>query len=358
MGGLKVTQVNHQHSCVMSCCQLCLLCMQVGMTVQLTADDYSSTKASPYTIEVKGCNQPVGIEASGIRTQTALTFAWTQNIQPAGSSSITVNWGGGGTIPARGTFTRTVTSAQFTLSMNLAVTNPEKGPMFINNLQLMCLWGPTISLPCGSYNGNGYNSGGYPGSTGTGFVIPASQTLNCPINNLNIPGSWGVDFTQPCQIVATTYWGKASTPNQITLNFAAPAVWTRINDCATWSVTCSPATGNARWQPIVSGGPSGTQICGVDTSTTVPDQTFSIAVSGGFIGAGDQPGDCGNPITVRWAACSVKFAQSVKSPILFGFQRSCKYFSKCMVPHVATCSMLSQTFHIKYVYIAALVCVL
>lgn len=281
------------------------------MSVQLTADDFSSTKATSNTIQVQGCDQPVGIQPSAIRTQTGLTFAWTQNCQPVGASSITVPWGGGGTVPAKCSFTRTVASAQFTLSMSLQLTNPVKGPMFINNLQLMCLWGPTITLPCGSFNNIGVNGIGVAGTGGTGFVIPASQTLNCPINNLNIPGTWGVDFTQPCRIVATTFWGKTTEVNQLTLNFASPVVWTRINDCATLSVTCSPATGNARWQPTVAGGPSGTQICGADTSTTVPDQTFSVALSGGWVGAGDQPGDCGNPVTVRHITHIVSCALSM-----------------------------------------------
>lgn len=269
------------------------------MTVQLKADDFSTSQTSSTTIEVRGCDQPVSIDVDNIRTQTSVTFAWSQNIVPTGSSSIQVPWGSGGSVPARGSFTRTVTSATFALTMNVRLINPERGPTFINSLQLVCAWGPTINLPCGGGINTPGVVGGALSSTGTGFVIPAGQTMNCPINNMAIPGSWGVDFRQPCGIVATTFWGRISRFERLILDFGSPLIWTRINDCALWTVRCSAPTGNAFWQPAVSGGPTAQRICGTDSNAPIPDQPFTIALSGGWIGTGEQAGACSSPVTVR-----------------------------------------------------------
>lgn len=302
---------------------------QVGLSVQLTADDFSATKAASTTVTIQGCDQPIGVSVSSSQTRTTLTFSWTQNLVPEGPTSVNVPWGSGATVPVHTSFVRTVTSAQFFVTMNLQLTNPERGPMLVNNLQLQCLWGPTVNLPCGTLNngvlGTGLNggvigaTGGVIGTaattgaglvvpatgTGSSFVIPASQTITCPINNFPIAATWGVDFTQPCKLIATNLYGKFTEFGPITLDFASPTVSTKINDCALQTVTCTQGTGNSRYQPLVDGGPQGTRICGSDTNAPIPDQKFSISLSGGWNGAGDQPGDCSGPVTVSTSLCLI-----------------------------------------------------
>lgn len=292
-------------------CQHCFLpstgpTLQVGNTVTLTPGTTSSTSgvvAQPALVSpsatinliVKGCDQPVTVTINDLFLRTQATFAWTHTLQATGATSLQVPWGGSGTVPARASFQRSVTAAQFVLQANIQLVNPENGPVWIQALQIQCPWTSTIVLQCGVNTA----FSGSVGSTGSGILIPASGTFNCPVNQ-QVPGTWGADMTQSCTVYTQTYWNIASQQNNLILNFAAPREWVRINDCVQWSMTCSVPTGLRDWQPTVAGGPqgSGVRICGNDQNAPIPDQDAAIAIGGGWRGDGTAPGDCQGSVTV------------------------------------------------------------
>lgn len=231
--------------------------------------------------------------------QTSLTFAWTQSITPITATAVTIPWGGGADVQARATFTRTVTSAAFAASFTLQISNPATAPIAIANVQLSCPWGSNVLLPCGAAAA-GFNTavGGNVAGTGTLLVIPASGTISCMVNNLPMPATWGQDFTQPCTLLTSNWLGTQATMTGLVLNFAAPQRWNLLNNCASWSVTCTP-TVSQFYAPVVGGMPTGQQICGSESNNApLPPQQFSIGFSGGWIGDGTQPGACSSSVTV------------------------------------------------------------
>ncbi|KAF8068264.1 hypothetical protein HT031_001951 [Scenedesmus sp. PABB004] len=276
----------------------CMRDQQITNTIALVVDNgqaaditLSPTQAVTATLTVTGCDVPLGVTVNSVRTQTTLTWQWGHSVQALGGTSLQVPWGGGGTVPARASFQRNAASATFLLNMDISLTNPERAPLYVNSLQIMCPWMASIPLACG-----GVSSG--LGGMGTGFVLPASATVNCPINQ-PVSATWGTDFSRPCSIMAQTYWNVMTEQTGLVINFASPTNWVRINDCVQWSVRCSVPTGNVHWTPAVSGGPqfAGVRLCGSDTNAPIPDQEMSIGLGGGWSGDGRSPSDCTSAVT-------------------------------------------------------------
>jgi hypothetical protein len=274
---------------------LCLLLrlLQITNIVTLTPENGGGTQQSPTVsipLQVKGCNLPLGLVFNNPFLRTDVTYSWTHSIQATGPTSALVNWGSSTTVPARAVFQRTVTNSAFLLTGEMQLTNPENAPVWVQALQIQCPWTSTIIIQCGVA----------VGGVGVGFVIPAKGTINCPVNQ-QIPGVWGADMTQFCRIYAQNYWNIETIQDNIVLNFMAPKQWTRINDCVQWTMFCNSPTGGSRnWLARVTGGPSGggTRVCGNDNNSPIPDQDATIAIGGTWNGDGDQPGDCGNAMTV------------------------------------------------------------
>jgi hypothetical protein len=152
-----------------------VLLLQVSNTATLVAGSgvdaktYSDTASA--SIAVTQCDVQPEFSVTTPNMQTALTFAWSQQITPLASTALQVQWGGGASLPAQATFTRTVTSAVLSVSFDVAITNPSKGPIALTNVQLSCPWGGNTLLPCGAVSGYG---GG-----GTLLVIPGSGAHTC-----------------------------------------------------------------------------------------------------------------------------------------------------------------------------------
>lgn len=255
------------------------------------------------TLTVTGCDVVPAITVDQPNLQTSLTYAWTQSITPVTPAAITVPWGGGGAVTAQAQFTRVVTAAVFQASFTVTLTNPAAAPIAVTNLQLACPWGGNTMLPCGSMAGltaGGTNMAAY--STNNVLVIPASASISCMVNNLQIAATWGNDFTQPCQIITSNWLGTQVVPTQVVLDFSAPQRWQTINNCALWSVTCSTPMGNAFYTPVLGGMPTAQQVCGSDTTNApLPPKQFDVAFSGGWIGDGTQAAACVSGVTVNEA---------------------------------------------------------
>lgn len=285
------------------CCGCGLL--QVVNTATLTAGtgtEQRSYKAdASATLQVIDCDARPSFTIDQPNLQTTLTYAWTQTIAPVSAAAITVPWGGGGTVQAQATFTRSVTSATFQASFNLQIANPVAAPIAISNLQLSCPWGGNMMLPCGGAVNTGgvFGSAWNTGGANSLIVIPASGSISCMVNNMQMTASWGSDFTQPCTILSSSWLGTQVTYQGLVLNFQAPQRWITINNCALWTVTCSVPTGNAFFVPTIGGLPTAQQVCGSDTSNTpLPPQPFSVSFGGGWIGDGTQPAACSSGVTV------------------------------------------------------------
>lgn len=292
---------------VVTCCCAGLLpvWLQITNTATLTAgkagQDQRTYKAdASATLTVVDCDVKPAFTVDQPNLQTSLTYAWSQTLAPLSAASVQVPWGGGSSVPAQATFTRTVTSATFQASFTLTITNPAAAPIALANLQLACPWGGNIMLPCGSAVG----ATGTFGTTNNWLVIPASGSINCMVNMLPMAATWGADFTQPCTIISSSWLGTQTTFQGLVLNFAAPQRWQTINNCALWSVTCSAVAGNPFYLPAVGGLPAGQQVCGSEQSNApLPPQPFTVSFSGGWVGDGTQPGACSSSVTVRPLLC-------------------------------------------------------
>lgn len=270
---------------------------QVSNVATLTAgtgnDVAIRTADASATLTVTGCDVLPSITIDQPNLQTSLTYAWTQTLTPLSTSAITVPWGGGGAVQAQAVFTRTVTAATFLASFTLTIANPQAGPTALTNLQLACPWGGNIPLPCGM------TGTGNLGNSNQMLVVPASSSITCMVNNLNIPATWGTQFNQPCTILTSNWLGTQVSQTGFVLDFGAPQRWRSINNCAIWSVTCSPPLGNSFYIPTLGGLPAGLEVCGSDANNALlPPQVFSVGFSGGWIGDGTQPAACASGVSV------------------------------------------------------------
>jgi hypothetical protein len=274
------------------------------LTAGKAGQDQRTYKAeASATLSVVDCDVKPAFTIDQPNLQTSLAYAWSQTLTPTAASSVLVPWGSGASIPAQATFTRTVTSATFQASFTLTITNPATAPIALQNLQLACPWGGNIMLPCGSQVGG---SAGTWSGTNNWLVVPASGSINCMVNMMPIAASWGMDFTQPCTIISSSWLGTQATFTGLVLNFAAPQRWQTINNCALWSVTCSAPVGNAFYVPTVGGLPAGQQVCGNEQSNApLPPQTFTVAFGGGWVGDGTQPAACASGVSVSLLHCSL-----------------------------------------------------
>lgn len=139
---------------------------------------------------------------NNLQTTASVNYIWSQSLYPLGPTSFTVPWAWGTAVAKlRSTFTRSVASASSTFSGNLAIANPDPyEPIYINRVQLQCLWGANIDLPC--VNSNGWRSGG--------MQIGAGQMSYCYVTNMPVQAVWGGNYQQPCKVVATTWNGVQS----------------------------------------------------------------------------------------------------------------------------------------------------
>jgi hypothetical protein len=135
------------------------------------------------------------------------------------------------------------------------------------------------------------------------------------VNNLNIPATWGTQFNEPCTIITSNWLGTQVSQTGYVLDFNAPQRWNTINNCALWSVTCSPPVGNAFYIPTLSGMPAGLEVCGSDTSNApLPPQPFSVGFSGGWVGDGTQPAACASGVTVSRTLLPLECAHCTPAP--------------------------------------------
>lgn len=248
----------------------CLLPVQVTSTATLTAgtgqDERKYTSSTSVSLTVTNCDVKPSIQMDQPNLQTSLVFQWSQSLTTLSPASVPVPWGGGGTVQAQAAFTRTVVSATFLASFALTVTNSATGPMALTNLQLACPWGGNTLLPCGAVASGGLGLGG---GANQWLVVPSQGSVQCNINNLQIAATWGNDFTQPCTILTSNWLGTQTTLTGIVLDFASPTRWQLINNCASWTVTCTQPQGNQFYLPAVGGLPSAQQVGSVFTRVLI-----------------------------------------------------------------------------------------
>lgn len=215
---------------------------------------------------------------------------------PVSASGAPVPWGQGATIPMRATFTKTAASAVSTLTAQLTISNPSAGSALINNIQLQCQWGATLSLPCGTSVNN-------LGGTASSLLVPGSGSTQCMFTNLPVSAGIGTNFLQPCRLVATLWSGRQCISGDFVVDFGAGAmIRNDVNNCLQYSVNCL-GQGTAFYSPAVGGGLQSTQVClpavGSGGTASVTDtRDFDVTVSGGFQGDGTQPGACSGSASV------------------------------------------------------------
>ncbi|KAF6252008.1 hypothetical protein COO60DRAFT_567159 [Scenedesmus sp. NREL 46B-D3] len=215
---------------------------------------------------------------SNLVTTANVVYTWSHQLVPIGPTSMSVPWGFGSAVTqARGTFLRSVASAQYSFSGNLQVTNPDPAKeMWLSRLQLQCFWGSSVTLPCGN-NGWQYSS----------MVIRPGQTNACSVSNVVLQASFGSNFRQPCRVTATAWNGGQATSGDFVLDFSSPNVNNQANNCLMFGASCAVAAA-AYYSPIVGGAPQGRLVCEANANVD-----FDVAINGGFLGDGLAPGSCG-----------------------------------------------------------------
>lgn len=145
--------------------------------------------------------QPLINGWSNLQTSATITYTWSQSLYPLTPTSFSIPWGWGTAIAkARASLVRSVTSARYTFSGNLAITNSDPiHPMWLNRIQLQCYSGTYLDLPCG---GGGWGFGG--------LQIGAGQVSYCYVNDMSVQASWGNNGRQVCKVVVTTASGVQS----------------------------------------------------------------------------------------------------------------------------------------------------
>jgi hypothetical protein len=238
--------------------------LQVTSTATLTSgtapDQQTSTSSTSVTLTVTNCDVQPSIRIDQPNLQTSLVYQWSQALTALSPAAMSIPWGGSAAVQASAVFTRTVTSASFLASFTLTLTNPVPGPIAVTNLQLACPWGGNTLLPCGAAASGGIGIAGASFGTNQLLVIPSQGSVQCNINNLQIAATWGNDFTQPCTILTSNWLGTQTSLTGVVLDFSAPTRWQLINNCASWTVTCSQPMGNPFYNPVVGGLPSGRQV--------------------------------------------------------------------------------------------------